>query len=179
MEAEGTSSNFYRLINRNSRGSKSTVALVENGHRLIDPREQCRGFASFYEDLAIPRDSSSFDTDYKDRISADLYLIRKVAEDTCEPVPDVTHCDIETAIKKLHTKKAADEFGLVSEHLKIAGHTVYEPLSVIFSAILRMKYIPETIQVWCSTPNSQERQRPYFVHQLQGYHRHIPDRESI
>ena len=143
MEAEGTSSNFYRLINRNSRGSKSTVALVENGHRLIDPREQCRGFASFYEDLAIPRDSSSFDTDYKDRISADLYLIRKVAEDTCEPVPDVTHCDIETAIKKLHTKKAADEFGLVSEHLKIAGPTVYEPLSVIFSAILRMKYIPE------------------------------------
>ena len=142
MESENTA-NFYRLVNRNSRGSRSTVALLENGKRLTDPKEQCRGFASFYEDLAIPRDSSSFDADYKSRISADLHLIRQTAENTCEPVPVVTSSEVEQAIKKLHTKKASDEFGLVSEHLKMAGNAVTQPIALIFSEILRMKHIPE------------------------------------
>ncbi|KAK3108995.1 hypothetical protein FSP39_020463 [Pinctada imbricata] len=142
MKAESTS-NFYRLINRNSRGSHSTVALVENKKRLLDPNEQCRGFASFYEDLAIPKDSSSFDSDYKARISADLDLIRQAASTTSDPIPYVETAEVERAISKLHTKKAADEFGLVSEHLKVAGTIILEPLALIFNAIIQLRYIPD------------------------------------
>ena len=142
MESEGTA-NFYRLINRNSKGSRSTVALVEKGKRLTDPQEQCRGFASYYEDLAIPKDSSSFDDDYKSCVSADLHLIRQVAGDSSEAVPLIEADEVERAIKKLHRKKAADEYGLVSEHLKTAGSSVFDPLALIFSEILQMKHIPE------------------------------------
>ena len=59
-----------------SKAHDLTVALVEKGQRLTDPQEQCRGFATYYEDLAIPKDSSSFDDDYKSRVSANLHLIR-------------------------------------------------------------------------------------------------------
>ena len=186
MESEGTA-NFYRLINRNSKGSRSTVALVEKGKRLTDPQEQCRGFASYYEDLAIPKDSSSFDDDYKSRVSADLHLIRQVAGDSSEAVPLIEADEVERAIKKLHRKKAADEYGLVSEHLKTAGSSVFDPLALIFSEILQMKHIPEQFKSGILHPihkkgkdASLHLSRSLFLnYKLQRHHGYVTHREGF
>ena len=142
MEEENTS-NFYKLLNRNNRGSRSAVSLNKDGELLSNAQQQCLGFAAYYEDLAIPKDSSEFDSDYKDRLAYDLYLMRSIATHTSDDLPDITADEVRIAVRKLHNNKAADEFGLVSEHVKCAGPHILEPLATVLSAIVNTKHIPE------------------------------------
>ncbi|KAK3099305.1 hypothetical protein FSP39_002387 [Pinctada imbricata] len=145
MEEQSTS-NFYRLLRRNSRNSSSTVTLVSNNEHLLHAKDQCKAFAEFYEDLAIPKDDSRFDSNYMEQISYDLQMIRKITSETEDSIPVITPDDVLLATKKLHNRKAPDESGLVSEHVKSAGSILQEPISCIFNAMLEYKYVPEAFQ---------------------------------
>ncbi|KAK3106657.1 hypothetical protein FSP39_024644 [Pinctada imbricata] len=98
------------------------------------------------QDLAMPKDGSHFDDNYKDKVEFDLHLIRNIVDNTDEDVPAVSFTEVQTAVSKLHNKKASDEFGLSAEHLKNAGDTLLHSLSQLFTMILDSKEIPQQFQ---------------------------------
>ena len=101
MEEENTS-NFYKLLNRNNRGFRSAVSLNNDGELLSNAQQQCIDFAAYYGELAIPKDSSEFDSDYKDRLAYDLNLMRSIATHTSDDPPDITEDEVRIAVRKLH-----------------------------------------------------------------------------
>ena len=83
-----------------------------------------------------------------------------MAGDTSGPVPLVEADEVERAIKEFHRKKAADEYGLVSEHLKTAGPSVFDPHALNFSEILQMKHIPEQFSPVYFIPFTRRKKTP-------------------
>ena len=80
----------------------------------------------------------------------------------------MTSSEVEQAIKKLHTRKASDEFGLVSEHLKMAGNAVTQPIALIFSEILRMKHMPEQFHSGVLHPIHKKGKHPSLFTNYRG-----------
>ncbi|KAK3101100.1 hypothetical protein FSP39_000927 [Pinctada imbricata] len=166
--AQQNSANFYRLINRNNKSSRSTVALLEKGHHVTKSDEQCRSFAAFYEDLAIPSDNSEFDSDYQNRLAYDLDLIRKIVSDTDDVLPIITPVEVACAIKMLHNKKAKDEFGIVSEHIKTAGEAILQPIASIFTSIMHLKHVPSDFKSGILHPIHKKGKDPANVTNYRG-----------
>ncbi|KAK3105653.1 hypothetical protein FSP39_002699 [Pinctada imbricata] len=166
--AQQNSANFYRLINRNNKSSRSTVALLEKGHHVTKSDEQCRSFAAFYEDLAIPSDNSEFDSDYQNRLAYDLDLIRKIVSDTDDVLPIITPVEFACAIKMLHNKKAKDEFGIVSEHIKTAGEAILQPIASIFTSIMHLKHVPSDFKSGILHPIHKKGKDPANVTNYRG-----------
>ena len=65
-----TSNHFYRLIRRNqSAENKLPVVLRVDDEEVNDPKKQCGAFATYFEDLAIPKEHPDFDEEYLDQVS--------------------------------------------------------------------------------------------------------------
>ncbi|CAG2233225.1 unnamed protein product [Mytilus edulis] len=108
---------FYRLINRNrSSQQTSTNCLKINGELNFIPEDQRRSFASYYEDLSVPKEEL-FDNNYLNlcKIRQQLYE-QAMDQSTVEPEL-FTDTEVMKAIDELNTKKSADEFGISAEHL--------------------------------------------------------------
>ncbi|CAG2223523.1 unnamed protein product [Mytilus edulis] len=117
---------FYRLINRNrSSQQTSTNCLKINGELNFIPEDQRRSFASYYEDLSVPKEEL-FDNNYLNlcKIRQQLYE-QAMDQSTVEPEL-FTDTEVMKAIDELNTKKSADEFGISAEHLKYAKEHHYK-----------------------------------------------------
>lgn len=134
---------FYKLVKKSMRGSKSSyVVMKENDDIVIDFNNQCKGFASFYEDLAMPTECESFDTEYYDMVTSDMDTLRKFLEGN-EEFSEITDNEIETAIKSLNNNKAADEYGITAEHIKYAKEALIPALNTLLNAIVEHEYVPD------------------------------------
>ncbi|CAG2193629.1 unnamed protein product [Mytilus edulis] len=73
----GKSTNFYKLIRR---GLSNTISkpqgFMNEGQLILDLDKQSKGFARFYEDLAVPK-LEQFDSDYHENTQFNLELIQK------------------------------------------------------------------------------------------------------
>ena len=58
---------FYKLIRNNqSSAAKMAHSMLMNGTELKDRRSQCGAFASYYEDMAAPKNHPNFSQEYLD-----------------------------------------------------------------------------------------------------------------
>ena len=178
---EDDGENFFRLLKR-AKGSASTSAsIVHDGKRLINARDQCVGFSAFYEDLAIPKDGTHFDEDYKQKIAFDLQLIRNIAESTEDEVPIVTYSEVHSAVRKLHNKKASDEYHVWS----ICGtfEECWGYPNTYFSTVIFKNHLGKknsgTLPGWNHTSNTQTREGPQSMHKLSRNHRVVSNWKSL
>ena len=71
----------------------------------------------------------------------------------CSTYPDlITEDEVLKAISRLNPKKAADELGLVAEHLKFSGRSVVSEITGIFNAILSDRRVPQLFKTGILTP---------------------------
>ncbi|VDI19758.1 Hypothetical predicted protein [Mytilus galloprovincialis] len=139
----GKSTNFYKLIRR---GLSNTISkpqgFMNEGQLILDLDKQSKGFARFYEDLAVPKQLEQFDSDYHENTQFNLELIRKIVLENKDTFSPITPDEVKSAIYKLNNNKSSDEYGICAEHLKLASSTIFNVLSVLFNAIIEHCYIP-------------------------------------
>ena len=147
------SKHFYRLIRRNqSAENKYSVTLKVNEEEISEAGQQCRAFAAYFEDLAMPKVHPDFDQCYLDLTLHQLDLIQELTE--CEPgsLPVISEKDIHQAIKSLNNGKSPDEMGLSEEHLKYSCAVLLQTIAEIFNEILTTKSVPEAFKSGIITP---------------------------
>jgi hypothetical protein len=98
-----------------------------------------------------PKVSERFDSTYMAATLEGLGLISQLVEGHTLSVPYSSE-EIEAAIDRLNAGKAADEWGLAAEHLKIAKPVVVPVLCQLFNAIRILKYVPSCMKSGIITP---------------------------
>ena len=135
---------FYKLI-RNNQSSAAKVAhsMLMNGTELKDTRSQCGAFASYYEDLAAPKNHPNFSQEYLDSATLQEAVIEEITRLKPDELIPIDEEEIFLAIKSLNSGKAADELELTAEHLKYSDRVALPIIVEIFNEILRTKKVPE------------------------------------
>ena len=108
-----------------------------NGTELKDRQSQCGAFASYYEDLAAPKNHPNFSQEYLDSAT----LQEAGIEESIRLKPDglipIDEEEVFLTIKSLNWGKAADELELTAEHLKYSDRVALPIIIEIFNEILR------------------------------------------
>ncbi|MCG7878106.1 MAG: reverse transcriptase family protein, partial [Candidatus Thiodiazotropha endolucinida] len=143
---------FYQLIRRNKGGHNgSTCSIMSNGDEIRSPEGQREVFAQYFEDLATPKDKN-YDSAFLEMCSVRHQLIEEMANE-CSTFPEpITEEEVHKAISQLNSKKAADELGLVAEHLKYSGASAISEITDIFNTILAEKNVPQLFKTGILTP---------------------------
>jgi hypothetical protein len=146
---------FYKLINRqrNAKQADTTTCLLVDNTVLKDEEEIVQGWASYFLKLSTPADDPAFDGHYQDHISAEVALLELLVQTpSTQENPHITQKEVEKAIAKLNSGKAADQDGISAEHLKFAGSTIIPTLTNLFNTILIHGYIPQSFKEGTITP---------------------------
>ena len=121
-----TSTKFYQLIKRSRTKTESKPAYIQvDGTciRYFDPEKQRQKFAEYFDDPALRKDQNY------DNVFLDSYNMRcEETETKCCDESEIEICiseaEVGTAIDKLNSGKALDEYGLAPGHFKAVkpGH---------------------------------------------------------
>ena len=139
---------FFKLIWRNqSSSSKLPSSLLLNRSELTDSQSQCGAFASYFEDLEVPKDHPNFIQEYLNSAKLQEKLIDGITEQNPDELVPISGNEVFIAIKSLNSGKAADETELTAEHLKYSDKVVLPVIVEIFNDISPTKKF-----LLCSSP---------------------------
>ena len=169
---------FYKLI-RNNQSSAAKVAhsMLMNGTELKDTRSQCGAFASYYEDLAAPKNHPNFSQEYLDSATLQEAVIEEITRLKPDELIPIDEEEVFLAIKSLNSGKAADELELTAEHLKYSDRVTLPIIVEIFNEILRTKKVPEQFKSGIINPIHKRGKDPRHL-KIIGYHNSIHPRET-
>ena len=60
--------------------------------------------------------------------------------------------EVKNAIKKLNFGKAPGYDGITSEHIRYAGHAIYQPLCDMFNMCVAREYVPNIFRTGIQVP---------------------------
>jgi oligoribonuclease NrnB/cAMP/cGMP phosphodiesterase (DHH superfamily) len=87
---------------------------------VCTPEEQRELFAEYFEELATPKDAPNFNNQPLKESERRFKLINEISKSEEKKKIIVTIEEVEKAIQKLNSGKAADEYGITAEHVKFA-----------------------------------------------------------
>jgi hypothetical protein len=111
-----------------------TTCIKTDEQEYYIPEEQKHRFLKYFEDLSVPKDKG-YDSEYLELCNIRHDLISKLyAEDTksLEPFQEE---DIYKAIAQLNTGKAANEYGIVSEQLKVSDQILVPLITCLWHSV--------------------------------------------
>ncbi|CAC5422704.1 unnamed protein product [Mytilus coruscus] len=113
----------------------------------MNPEEQSRIFADYYEKLAVPSNEEHYDEDYLELMNN----IIKQQIDTCN-ITIFSEEEIIKAVDKLNSGKTADEYSLTAEHFIYAGRSISPNIVSLFNNIMQTGEIPKVFKTGILTP---------------------------
>ena len=132
---------FYRLIREQRKTTSIEITELEvNG--ITYKGDLLPAWTNHFKSLAEPLQDPNFDDEYDRLVKEDLCNIETICRNIIADHIPITVLEIQEAISHLKTKKAKDETGLVSEHLKMGGYHLEKYITCIVDHIVRTKDIP-------------------------------------
>ncbi len=86
----------------------------------------------------------------------DIDIVNDLYSDEVPSLEPVTPVEVELAINKLNTGKAADEFNISSEHFKVGKSVLVPYLCDTFTDILDSRTVPDSFKSGILTPGVEE-----------------------
>ena len=154
---------FYKLI-----WNDQSYSMLMNGTELKDTRTQCGAFASYYEDLAAPKNHPNFSQEYLDSATLQEAAIEEITRLNPDELIPIAEEDVFLAIKSLNLGKAADELELTAEHLKYSDRVALPIIVEIFNEILRTKKVPEQFKSGIINPIHKKGKDPRHFENYRG-----------
>ncbi|VDI60690.1 Hypothetical predicted protein [Mytilus galloprovincialis] len=153
LEQQPSNKTFFKLINRNmGRENLNTPVIQHENKEISCPVEQKEVLAKYYEQLATPQISNEYDKEYLKTCQLRCNIIKELAQNNKVCSIDFSEDEILAAIKNLNSGKAGDEYGLFSEHLKLAGSEITPVLKFVFNKIIKERRTPEQFKTGIITP---------------------------
>ena len=153
MDSENSTKSFHALVRMQRKTDISqTRSLTVNGIKYDLPEGICSGWRDHFHDLATPKDNPKFDECYLSNVKSDLVHIEEICYQLDRPIASVTEDEIRKALTKLKNNKAADSFGLMSEHFTLCIDEVIPVLRVMINNIFRLRQVPDILKEAILTP---------------------------
>ena len=146
MDSENSTRSFHALVRiQRKSGSSQTRSLVEDGKKYESPEDKCTGWRDHFNDLATPKDNPRFDDQYLNNVKTDLIHIKEICFRSATPIDLVTEVEMRKALTKLTKNKAADSFGLMSEHFTLCPDEIVPVLVNMVNSIFRLRRVPDLL----------------------------------
>ena len=102
MNCENNSKSFHTLVRMQRKSSyPQTISLVV-GHKAYESVEGiCSGWREHLLDLSTPKENTQFDSEYRDRVKADLIHTEEICRRSSSPVVPTSEREIIKALKNL------------------------------------------------------------------------------
>ena len=142
---------FFRLIKRQRGCSRELCNSVEFPPEC---ETQLEGWASYYEKLATAESLPHFDDEHHKAMQLKHHLVALQMSRKCQaedPAP-IDESTIQKHIKSLKNRKAADVFGLTSEHIKLAAPQLIHIITVMANNIQRETKLPCQFKIGAIAP---------------------------
>ena len=153
MASSGNDKEFYCLIKQQRKTQDSSLPFLTVENKVLDsPEDICEGWATYFQDLATPSVNENFDDDLKELYSGDTEHILNICNKMNQHISPATLEEVQYAIKRLKTNKAADYMDLTSEHLKYGGQYVEIYLLNLVNFIFASKKVPQVLKSGLITP---------------------------
>ena len=153
LDAKGhDSALFYRLINKHR--SKSGVHLNELhvGDSIFKSEEEImEGWREHFGGLATQSSNPLFDEEYRNLVEQELIEIIDICESN-DQYDMVTQAELADTLSSLNKGKAADIYGLTTEHLLFASDTLLPVLTSLMNSIFRLSDLPDSLKLGLLTP---------------------------
>ena len=136
------------MSKRNLKGTAGNELNI--GDRLVkEDKELLDVWKSHYEDLYTLKDNRTFDAEFKHFVEAKVQEFEpKNEQDPNDPLGKPFSLDqVQTICDKLPNGKSGGTDGLVYEHLKYAGVSLYDLLTRLFNAIRELEDVPESYAI--------------------------------
>jgi hypothetical protein len=144
---------FYRLVNkqRQSQTGAATTVLEYKG-KVFHETDIPTGWATYFSDLSTPCSKPEFDSDFYNMVNRDLEIYNEMADIGSQDLDPFGCSEVGICIRRLNNNKAADKFGLTSEHLKFAEENVIPYLTELLNGVLHTGLIPSVFKEGVLTP---------------------------
>lgn len=153
MDSENNSKSFHTLVRMQRKSSNpQTRAIVVAGKEYDTPESVCTGWREHFLDLSTPKENPQFQSQYKDRVKTDLIHIEEICRLSSEPITPTTEQEIRKTLKNLKNNKAADSFGLMSEHFTYCTDEVVPYLVDLVNEIFSLRRVPDILNEGILTP---------------------------
>ena len=153
MDNENNTKSFHALVRQQRKSnSNQTTSLAVDGVICEPPKEICDGWTNHFKTLATPKLNQNWNLEYSSTIENDLIHIENICTLQNAQIQPVSQSEIKNALKCLKNNKAADSFGLTSEHFTLCSQHVETSLIHIINNIFRLKKIPEILKEGLLTP---------------------------
>ena len=113
--------------------------------------EILQGWRQHFGDLAKQSSNPRFD-EYKSTVDLELGEIIDICESSSASYSPVTVEEVEEAIGSLNKGKAADVFGLTTEHLSYASADLIPVLTTLLNGIFHVGELPSSVKLGLFTP---------------------------
>ena len=162
--------NFYRLIKLNQGQKEKTVSgcIRFKGEDIFDSEIQGKNFSVYFEDLALPKNNNSFDKEFYQLNKVQHACIREICEQSEDVITPFSAKKLQDSVRSLNVKKAPDEFGLVSEHLKYGLKPLLPLLVNIYNEIIASGIIPANFKSGIIHPIHKKAKDPTSMDNYRG-----------
>jgi hypothetical protein len=158
--ADVNTQNMHKLIKTHRQRDPETAAIHVQGELCLDPETQVEGWSRHFKELGTSGDDDRFDNDYLTLVEENNTTISALVNQSCMSNP-YSISEVEESIDKLNTGKAADEWGIVAEHLKTAKGGVARPLLDLLNNIRQRRFVPESLKSGVVTPISKKKNQSW------------------
>ncbi|VDI21669.1 Hypothetical predicted protein [Mytilus galloprovincialis] len=121
----------------------------------MNPKEQSRIFADYYEHLAVPSNEEGKDEEYLENSKYRLELMNNIISHQIDTfnITLLSEEEIIKAVDKLNSGKTADEWSLTAEHfIYAAGRSISINIMSLFNNIMQTGEIPNVLKTEMLTP---------------------------
>jgi retron-type reverse transcriptase len=144
---------FFQLIRKQRDGPSSTCTALEFTN--LDPDiPDVNKWANYFQQLATPKDLPIFDDEHKRSLNFRRLLTRCIIdlnEPSARPTPPNV-MDIAAHVTSLKNGKAADIFGITSEHIKYASPVLLSVLTTLADRMFTSGKVPDDMRIGLVTP---------------------------
>jgi hypothetical protein len=133
---------FYQKIKAQRQPLKCPSSIDFAQH---EEKSEQESWASYFQTLASPSTNDSYDHQYLRYLQTNHLLQSLISNGNA--MPTVTTAEVEQYIKSLKNNKAADIFGITSEHLKYASSSVITILVHLLNAMIVSGKIPDLLKM--------------------------------
>ena len=142
---------FYRLVQKQRRNRGSTDHMLFD-NKLVSGEDLHEAWASYFEKLETPVLHSEYNEEHLHSVNLQNEMARETSNGADDGLLHVTPECIRDIVTKLKCGKAADIYGLSTEHLQYADPVVYKIISHIVNRILGSGDVPQQFKLGVVTP---------------------------
>ena len=136
---------FWHHVNHRRKRSCNAARSNINfdGRNVFNEREITNEWANYFASLYTPIESPNFDDSFKQTVSS--YVQSQNQPVNTDDIV-ISSEEVESAVRLAHKGKACGEDGIFYEHVIFGGIQLFQILSKLFSAMIRLSYVPAVIK---------------------------------